>query len=119
MNDPEGFEPQDTKHLQLLIYLLPVFGFFPSLWTLYRRKGTRLEQRLSRLSVTLAVGWLISYVLLGSGAQMSEPMAVPLLLTNSLLTSGYFLTCLWLMYRLWQQKSLWLPGVSRLSDRLP
>jgi hypothetical protein len=115
----DPFENPDIKHLQLFLYLIPVVGFFPALWTLYRRRGNRQERTLSRLVVTLAFGWLFGSVLLGSAANASETAALPLLLTSSLLTSGYFLVNIWLMVRLWQRKSLRLPGFSNLGDRLP
>lgn len=119
MRQPDPFENEDIRHLQLFLYLLPVVGFFPAIWTLYRRQGTRQQRNLSRLVVTLALGWLIGYVLLGAGAEMSDSLSLPLLITSTLLTSGYFLVNLWLMVRLWQRKSLRLPVVSKLSDRLP
>lgn len=119
MSNVDPFENQDIKHLQLFIYLIPIVGFFPALWTLYRRSGTRQQRNLSRLVITLALGWLFGYLLLGVGAQTTESLSLPLLLTSSLLTSGYFLVNIWLMVRLWQRKSLRLPLVSPLSDRLP
>ncbi|MGA7934865.1 MAG: hypothetical protein WCA35_15070 [Kovacikia sp.] len=119
MNDLDPFKNEDVRHLQQFLYLLPVVGFFPALWTLYRRRGTRQERNLSRLAVTLALGWLLGYLLLGAGAEMSDSLALPLLITSSLFTSGYFLVNIWLMVRLWQRKSLRLPIVSKLSDRLP
>lgn len=109
----------DAKHLRLFLYLVPIFGFGPALWTLYRRRGTKEQKQVSRLVVTLALGWLFGYILLGVGAESSESLYLPLLVTSSLLTSGYFLVNLWLMIRLWQGKSLKLPIVSSLSDRLP
>lgn len=119
MSDLEPFENQEIKRLQLFLYLVPVVGFFPAIWTLYRRQGTRSQRNLSRLVVTLALGWLFGYLLLGLGTQASESLSLPLLITSSLLTSGYFLVNIWLMVRLWQRKPLRLPGVSQLSDRLP
>lgn len=115
----DPFNHEEMRHLQLFVYLLPIVGFFPAIWTLYRRRGTRQERNLSRLVVTLALGWLLSYALLGVGSQASESLALPLLITSSLLTSGYFLVNLWLIVRLWQRKSLRLPIVSQLSERLP
>jgi hypothetical protein len=115
----DPFENEDVRHLQLFLYLIPVVGFFPALWTLYRRQGTRRERNLSRLVVTLALGWMLGYCLLGTGAEVSDSLSLPLLIISSLLTSGYFLTNLWLMVRLWQRKPLKLPVVSDLSDRLP
>jgi hypothetical protein len=117
--EADPFENQDIQHLQLFLYLLPVVGFFPAFWTLYRRNGTRQQRNISRLAITLAMGWLFGYLLLGIGAQTSDSLTVPLLLTSSLLTSGYFLVNIWLMVRLWQRKPLRLPMISKLSDRIP
>ena len=119
MKPVDRFGTEEINHLRLFIYLLPVVGFFPALWTLYRGRGSREQRSLSRLVVTLVLGWLLGYLLLGSGAQMNSTSALPLLITSSLLTSGYFLTNFWLMVRLWQRKSLRLPVISKLSDRLP
>jgi hypothetical protein len=119
MKSTDPLENQDVKHLQLFIYLIPVVGFFPALWTLYRRNGNRSQRSLSKLAVKLAFGWILGYLLLGAGAQASESLSVSLLLMSSLLTSGYFLVNLWFMVRLWRHKSLWLPGIGHLSDRLP
>ncbi|MDJ0705198.1 MAG: hypothetical protein QNJ46_18090 [Leptolyngbyaceae cyanobacterium MO_188.B28] len=110
---------QDIDRLKLFIYLVPVFGFFPALLSLYRRKGSQQELAISRLAVLLALGWLVAYSLLGTGAQLSEGFSLRLLITSSLLTTGYFLTNLWLIIRLWRRKSVRLPGISNLSDRLP
>ncbi len=101
---PDPFENADVQHLKLFIYLLPVVGVVPALWALYWRQGTRTERNLSRLVLTLAAGWLLSYALLGWGAQANEGMTIPLLMTSSLLTSGYFLVNIGLMWRLWQRR---------------
>lgn len=119
MHDLESFENQDVKHLQMYLYLIPVVGFFPALWTLYRRNGTRNQRNVSRLVVTLAMGWLLGYFLLGTASDLSDSsLSLPLLITTSLLTSGYFLVNIWLMVKLWQRKPLRLPLVSKLGDRL-
>jgi hypothetical protein len=107
------------QRLQLFFYLVPVVGFFPALWTLYYRRGDRPQQDLSRVVVTMTLAWLMAYVLLGAGAEASDSLSLPFLLASSLVTSGYFLTNIWLMVRLWQRKSLRLPIFSRLGDRLP
>jgi hypothetical protein len=119
ISDPfaDPFESEDLDRLQILIYLIPVVGFFPALWTLYRQDGSRSRQNASRLAVTLAMGWLVGYVLLGAGSQAAD--SLPLLIMSSLLTSGYFLANIWLMVRLWQGQAIRLPGISRLSDRIP
>ncbi len=119
MSDLESFENQDFKRLQLFMYLVPIVGFFPALWTLYRGQGNRQQKNISRLVVTLALGWLFGYIVLGAGATVADSAALPLLISSSLLTSGYFLVNLWLMVRLWQRKPLRLPVISKLGDRLP
>ncbi len=123
MKSAEPTDNLDLKHLQLFFYLIPVLGFFPALWTLYQGKNSnspsRTEQlRASRLSVTLASSWLIGYLLLGMGAETSEFLSLRLLVLNSFLTSGYFLVSILLMVRLYQRKSLRLPGFSNLAKQV-
>lgn len=115
------YKERDLNRLQMFIALVPVLGFLPALWTLYRQQGSPELRNASRLAVTLTALWLLGYLLLGAGAQFSAGSPVSTLSTlilASLLTSGYFLTNLWLMLRLWRHQSLRLPGISRLSDRL-
>ncbi|NJR38121.1 MAG: hypothetical protein HC781_03795 [Leptolyngbyaceae cyanobacterium CSU_1_4] len=127
MKQSDPLEREDLDRLQILIYLIPVLGFFPALWTLYgQTEGRSLaghsekaRRNASRLAVTLATGWIMGYALLGSGAQAADSLSLPLLITSSLLTSGYFLVNIWLMVRVWQGQSIRLPGISRLSDRIP
>lgn len=114
---PPDLDSADLAHLGLFFYAIPIFGFFPALWTLYRGSSDRESQAASRLAVTLALGWLIGYVLLETGARSTELLTIPLLLTSSLLTSSYFVVNIWLMVRLWQRRPLRLPGVSRIADR--
>ncbi len=116
MKELDPLDNPDLQRLQLFVYLVPIIGFFPALWTLYRRQGTREQQAVSRLSVTLAFGWLFSYVSLALGAQTSEFWTLRLLFLNGLLTSGYFLVSIGLMVRLWQRKPPRLPGISRVAE---
>jgi hypothetical protein len=118
MTNPDPFENQSIRHIQSFIYLIPVLGFFPALWTLYRRNGNREQRVTSRIVIKLALGWLFGYLLLGTAAQTTDVQVLPLLIISSLLTSGYFLVNIWLMVRLWQHKSLRLPGLGGSSDRL-
>jgi hypothetical protein len=117
MKELDPLENSDLKRLQLFVYLLPVIGFFPALWTLYRRQGSREQQSVSRLSVTLAFSWLLGYILLSAGAETSEFWTLRLLFMNSLLTSGYFLVSIGLMLRLWQGKQPRLPWISHIAEK--
>ncbi|MBD2163808.1 hypothetical protein H6G04_05240 [Calothrix membranacea FACHB-236] len=106
-----------TPKLQLVVYLIPVIGFFPALWTLYRRQGSREQLATSRLSITLAFTWFLTYILLATGAATSDFFALRLLILNGFLTSGYFLVNVWLIFRIIQGKSHRLPGFSRFAER--
>ncbi|MCA1991394.1 MAG: hypothetical protein LDL41_04995 [Coleofasciculus sp. S288] len=116
MKTPDPLENRELKRLQLFVYLIPILGFFPALWTLYRRQGDREQQAACRLSVTLAFGWLLGYILLSAGGSLSEFWTIRLLFLNSLLTSGYFLVSLGLMVRLLQRRSLRLSGISQIAE---
>jgi hypothetical protein len=112
--------PEDTatsKRL-LLLYLIPVIGFFPSLWTLYRRQGSREQLAASRLSITLGFTWMLGYLLLATGAATSDFFTLRLLILNSFLTSGYFLVSVWLIFRVIQGRSYRLPGFSSFAERI-
>ncbi|WP_411841119.1 hypothetical protein [Sphaerospermopsis aphanizomenoides] len=112
--------PQDktASRRLLLLYLIPVFGFFPSLWTLYHGQGSREQLAVSRLSITLGFIWMLGYSLLASGATTSDFLAMRLLILNSFFTSGYFLVNIWLMVRIIQGKSYRLQGLSNFAERI-
>lgn len=118
MKNIEPVDQSDLKDVELFFYLIPIIGFFPSLWTLYRRRGSREQLAVSRLSITLAGSWLLGYLLLGVGAETSEFLTLRLLVLNTLLTSGYFLVSIWLIVRLSSHKSVRLPGFSRWAERV-
>lgn len=115
---PVPNEDAATSKAQLILYLIPVIGFFPSLWTLYRRQGSREQLATSRLSITLASAWLLGYLLLATGAATSDLFTLRLFILNSFLTSGYFLISVWLIIRLLQGRSKRLPGFSNFAERM-
>ena len=117
MNNLSSETDKKAQQLQLWIYLLPILGIVPSLWTLYRGKASQQEQKTSRLSLILVLSWLIAYISLSFSAnQTSDILAFRLLYTNALVTTGYFLVCIGLMFRLLRGKSPYLPLVSRLDS---
>jgi uncharacterized membrane protein len=107
-----------SGRLLLLLYLIPIIGFFPAVWSIYANSGSREQLAVSRLSVTLCMTWCLGYLLLTTGAVNSEFWGLRLLILNSFLTSGYFLTSVWLISRCFQGKSLRLPGFSNLSEQI-
>lgn len=118
MNEHQSSQEKNYQ-LQLWIYFLPVLGLLPSCWTLAKGKGDRHQQNASRLSITLVLIWLGAYCTLSLGAtQASEIVAFRLLYTNALLTTGYFLLCIFLLLRLGRGKSPGLPAIARVADLL-
>ena len=99
------------------MYLLPVIGVIPAVWTLYRAKQSnalkteeggrnapsptcpalRQQYQASRLAINLMVLWLSSYGLFSLGAaNASELLSLRLLYANAIATTGYFLICTFL-----------------------
>jgi hypothetical protein len=107
----------EFRNLKLMLYFMPVFGIIPALWSLNREDSTKSERNASRIAVKLALTWFASYMLFDVSAQNIEALHVPLLLTSSLITSGYFVMNLWLVILLWQRKSVDVPFLGRV-DRL-
>jgi hypothetical protein len=107
------------ERLKLTLYLVPIFGVVPALYSLWHKQGSRQELAVSRLVVTLALSWVITYTLLSTGSHLAPGLSLRLLITNTLMTTGYTLTNLALMIRLLQGKSVSLPGFSSLSKRIP
>jgi hypothetical protein len=123
MND---FDSIDIEHssqelentsLKTVFYLIPVIGFFPSLWALYLQNGSREQLATCRLSITLALSWLVIYVFLATGNQASNLLSLRLLILNTFATSGYFLVSVWLIIRTIRGKNSRIPGFSRFAER--
>lgn len=112
-------ERAESKRLRLFLYLIPIVGFGPALWCLYRQQGDRREQQVSRQVVVIGVAWAAVSLLLTCGAGMGEMPALPLLVILSGVTSTYFLVHLWLMVQLGRHQSLEVPGITAIGERLP
>lgn len=107
MNHSEELDLKDEKlkQIQLFIYIIPVVGLIPAIWTLLRDESDTSSQKVSRLSVKLAIAWLIAYALLWLGStQTTDVVSFRLLYLNTLLTSGYFLSCFLIMFNIWRKK---------------
>ena len=111
------------------MYLLPVIGVIPAVWTLYRAKqnnslktrigggnassptcpALRQQYQASRLAINLMVLWLSSYGLFSLGAaNATELLSLRLLYANAIATTGYFLICTFLLFQL-GRKQLFAP----------
>jgi hypothetical protein len=106
VKNTDPFGDKKLSRLQLMLYLFPVVGCLPSGLTLAGKQGTTEQRALSRLSLTLTLSWLVLYGLLWTGSSLAgETASLRLLYTNGLITTGYFITCLGLMLRIWQGKT--------------
>lgn len=108
---------QELKNLMLLLYLMPVFGVGPALWTLSQPERPKAERALSRMAIKLMAAWFAGTVMLDVGVENVEGLKLPLLIASSVFTSGYFVLNLGLMLRLWQGRTIDLPLFGRVSRR--
>ena len=107
MVENDLFKDKKLQQLQLSIHLIPVLGAIASVWVLNRKTSNPETEAVSRLAVRLTGGWLLAYGLLWfGGLQTSDLLSLRLLYLNGLLTSGYFLTCLFLIWQIFQGKSV-------------
>lgn len=77
---------------------------------------------MSRLSLTLGVLWGLGFLLMNTGAGLTDSESgagLAMLLGNTVWSSGYFVTLLWLMARYWRKQPLNVPGVSTVAKYLP
>ena len=109
MNNRLLYSHKIERHLKLWIYLLPVVGIIPAVWTLYQLKKNnqtdldeyREQKKASQLSIRLSLIWLISYSSLSLGAAgTADITSFRLLYANAIFTTIYFVTCTAMMIRL-------------------
>ena len=118
MKNRDPLDNPELDRANLFVLMIPVIGFFPALWTLYRRQGSPERKAVSRLAIALAFSWLLGHILLEAGAISAESPILPMLLMSSLLTTSYFIVAVGLMVRLWKRQPLWLPGISRVAEQV-
>ena len=108
--------------LQGFTCLIPVFGLFPAAWVLSRRSSDRQLRQLSRLSMTLGLMWGLGFLLMNTGVGMTDAgsaSSMAMLFGNTVWSSSYFMTLLWLMTRHWRGQPVSVPGVSQVAKYLP
>ncbi|NJK29108.1 MAG: hypothetical protein HC940_02620 [Acaryochloris sp. SU_5_25] len=126
------FANRTLKRLLLFIYLVPVFGVVPAIWTLTRRdrNGQRSvadhhqQREVSRVAILVGLVWFLGTLCLTSGIALfqtenTQGMSISWLVLSSLFTSGYFLTNLGLMVRVWRRQSLDIAAINRVTKLLP
>lgn len=118
MKNTHPSENPELDRASLFVLMIPVIGFFPALWNLYRRQGSPERKAVSRLAIALAFSWLLGHILLEGAAISAESPTLTMLLMSSLLTTSYFIVSVGLMVRLWKRQPLWLPGISRVAEQV-
>ena len=118
MKNTEQLENSYINRQELFLLVTPILGFFPAVWILFRQKARMEHRAVSRLIVTLTLIWLLGNIFLQLGAEIGESATITLLLINSLLTTSYFIISFGLMVRLWKRQPLWLPGISRIAEKV-
>lgn len=105
--------------LKLSLYFLPILGWFPAVWTLsLAEKASTQQLQASRLSLWLGLCWLLIYGGLWTGKLLQGDLfwSLRLLYLNGLVTTGYFLVCLAMLWRIRQGKTPRLPAGRRSSQ---
>lgn len=124
---------REQTRLQSILYLIPFVGFVPAIWGLYHRSPSkfarsvpashgdrfqRQETEAAQLAVSTGGLWAIVTVLLSLGSATGDTVGITPLVLASLLTSGYFLTNVWLMTQILRRQRIYLPGLSEAGQRL-
>jgi hypothetical protein len=105
-----GFSP--TNKVWMYASLVPVFGVVPSLIVLRRDRSSQEARNVSKVSILLALIWLSTYTMLG-GNHSGESFHVSVELLKGTFTSGYFIACIWLMFKLYKGQNINLPWPER------
>ncbi|NET43288.1 hypothetical protein [Okeania sp. SIO2B3] len=118
MKNIQQLENSNINPLQLYLLVTPILGLFPAIWILYRHNGSPQNRAVSKLVITLTMMWILGNILLQPGTEVGESGTITLLLINSLLTTSYFIISFGLMVRIWKKQPLWLPGISRIAEKV-
>ncbi len=100
------------KKAQMYLCLVPAFGVIPAILNLATNRGNRELKNVSKVSIVLAILWLISYGAVGTMGQDNASNQMSLELFKATFNSGYFALSIWLMFRLYKGKSISLPKLS-------
>jgi hypothetical protein len=101
----------DSKINQYLC-LVPVFGLVPSVLALVSRRSDRKLKDVSKVAVFMAIAWLVST---GAGSADGASSQASLEILKGTISSTYFAACIWLMFRIYKDKTIALPLLDLLS----
>ncbi|TVQ57672.1 MAG: hypothetical protein EA366_08095 [Spirulina sp. DLM2.Bin59] len=109
---PDPFAERPLTKLQLWFTLIPFLGPLPALWWLWQPQTSPQQRQASRLALRLFLIWLAAIAAFSLGATQAPDQVwqFRLLFFEGTLSSIYVLTCLGLMFQVWQGKNPRLPG---------
>ena len=94
---------QNLDKFQLSLYMMPFVG---AIWAGIKLSSTSTlnteERKTSRLSLRMALIWLVIYSSLWLGGNITSDLwSIRFLYMNTLVTTTYFITCFIIMLRIW------------------
>jgi hypothetical protein len=110
-----GFSPNHKAWMYAC--LVPVFGVVPALMVLSRDRSSQEARNVSKVAILLTLAWISVYALLGNDVQSGESIQVTTELIKGTFTSGYFIACIWLMFKLYKGKAIGLPLLERSTKK--
>ncbi len=101
-----NYQENNLSKLQLSLYLMPILGTILALVNLLSKKEMNYQnKKISRLSLQMGLSWLILYSSLWLGSSVTNDLfSFRLLYLNGMITTGYFLICLFFILRIWNNK---------------
>lgn len=115
---PDQISRDSTKErIEMFFCLMPVFGLLPSAIALVRQRSSRKVRDVSQVAIALMLAWAIAYGAMGGVPAEGETLQVTAELMKATISSGYFVLCLYLMYRLYRHQAIALPSLKILAER--
>lgn len=109
---PDPFAERPLTKLQLWLTLIPFLGTVPALWWLWNPQSSPQQRQTSRLALRLLLIWLAMIGIFSLGTTQTSDLVwrFRFLFFEGTVSSLYVLTCVGLMFRVWQGKNPRLPG---------
>jgi small neutral amino acid transporter SnatA (MarC family) len=116
MNNPKAKVPSSfslSNKAWMYACLSPVFGLVPAFMVLIGDRSSQEVRDTSKVSILLALFWLAAVAMLGSPDRNGESLQMTTELIKGTFTSAYFVTSIYLMFRLYRGKNIRLPWLNR------
>ncbi|ELS31528.1 MULTISPECIES: hypothetical protein [Pseudanabaena] len=109
---PENISRDAPKErIEMFLCLMPVFGLIPATIALIKQRSSRKVRDVSQVAIAMMLTWAIAYGAMGGIPTEGESVQVTTELIKATISSGYFLFCMYLMYRLYRHQPISLPSL--------